>query len=935
MIAKTAMRLLCHLALFCLTPSLVVAAPPETALGEYREAKLAEGQFLRVAPPAWVTAIPVPAVLPSAEASTILLADTQFHWTDKTAAVFVHRATHANAASALQSLGQIEIDFNPEYQRIKLHALRILRGDTLIDKLSDAKVRFLERELGLENSIYTGTVTALILLEDIRVGDTLEIAYSTEGRNPVMGDKIADQASWEQLVPVQQRRISVQIPAERKLRYRFIGGDEQTTRVTPRESVSGGQREMVFEQFDIKPLRLEGAYTPWYQPASWVQFSEYENWNQVAQWGAGLFVTPQPQSAEFERLVASLKAEPIAAKRVIAALNYVQAEIRYTSVSLGENSHRPATPDEVLKRRYGDCKDKALLLVSLLRAVGIQAEPTLASLRNMRGFGLWLPSPDVFDHAIAHVKLDGHDYWLDATALQRTENLATLGQVLGLSEVLIASPNSWSLSTLALPSPEQYANEIRQIVRQERFGEPAELESVQITRGLQAEYYRRAFAEIPRDTIHKSFLDEMRRIYPDAEWAGDIEIDDDRNANRLQIRSRFKLAKFAARNDDGWAMFHRPLNIGTFFAPPQSTKRRAPYALAYPLNSRFHFEVHLPEGVSMIGNDRTKTVRDAYFSAKQTRRETGNVAEADYELVTLKPEVPAADMETFSADLRKAVEQFRTGLYVGDDEIHKASYAKLSAEEAFAKTQQDRLKQKIEKLSGAIDKGLLSGSDLAYAYTERASARSILGDAAGAKTDIEHALQASPDQESTLSTRGEILFHDAEFEKSLASFTRALSLGGDPADVYYRRAINYVMLGRYPEALADLQKAIDSDSDEERIPYQLLWYALTAARAGQPLPESIRTKMRQDSHGHWPRPLLGMFGGETSPGDVLSTLQAKKGDERLLQACEAHFFIGEYHLGKGDTASAKKAFEASLQTRAILYIEYDAAKHELKRIAAN
>jgi len=844
----------------------------------------------------------------------------------------VHRATKVNEASALQSLGQVDIDFNPEYQVLKLHALRILRGTEVIDRLADSKVRFLERELGLENSIYTGVVTALIVLEDLRVGDTLEFSYSTEGRNPVMGDRITERASWEQLVPVQHRRVSLLMPAKREVHYRFIGGADEANQVEPRVNTVGNMREMIFEQFDIKPVRPEGAYTPWYQPLAWLQFSEYDSWSQVAQWGAGLFEAPQPDSAEFKRIVADLEKLKEPAQQVMSALNFVQSEIRYTSISLGENSHRPTLPDEVLRHRYGDCKDKALLMVALLRAVGIHAKPVLASLQYRRELDQWLPSPDVFDHAIVNVELDGVDYWLDATAYQQADNIETLGQLHGLSEVLVADAEVSKLSHIELPPPEQNENDLRQVVRLADFKGGAELESVYATRGLLAEYFRQLFAMVPRETVHKVFLDEMRQIYPDAEWIGDIVVEDNRDENRLVIRSRFKLPKFAEKSGSGWMLLYRPSNIRSFFALPRSTRRQAPYALAYPLKATFHFEAYLPKDVSVLSNDSTRTVRNSYFLMKQTRREKGNVAEADYELATFKPEVPAGDMESFTADLRKVREEFRTLFFIADDEIHKGAYAQMSPEEAFAAAQKERLKQKVDAISKMIDGGKLSGSDLAYAYSERASARSFLGDETGARSDIKHALKLGPDQKSPLTVSGELYFHDANFEKSLESYTKVLSIGGDPADIYYRRGINYVMLGRYPEALKELQKAVDVDTDEERVPYHLLWYAIASTRSGQTIPSPMQERMNQSASGHWPRPLLGMFGGSLSPDEVLTSLKAKSREEQLLNSCEAHFFIGEYHLANGDMDSAKRSFEQSIGTNAILYIEYEASQHELKRL---
>jgi tetratricopeptide (TPR) repeat protein len=90
------------------------------------------------------------------------------------------------------------------------------------------------------------------------------------------------------------------------------------------------------------------------------------------------------------------------------------AEVKYTGIEFGEASIVPRTPAEVFERRYGDCKDKALLLAALLRAAGIPADVALLD----AGFGADI-DPDVpgfgsFDHAIVYVP-GPKPLWIDAT----------------------------------------------------------------------------------------------------------------------------------------------------------------------------------------------------------------------------------------------------------------------------------------------------------------------------------------------------------------------------------------------------------------------------------------------------------------------------------------------------------------------------------------
>ncbi len=78
----------------------------------------------------------------------------------------------------------------------------------------------------------------------------------------------------------------------------------------------------------------------------------------------------------------------------------------------------PRPLKEIEKSRYGDCKDLAMLVTSLLRALKLDAHVALVR----RGENPWgnepdynLPATNHFNHAIVSVKDGGKTYWLDAT----------------------------------------------------------------------------------------------------------------------------------------------------------------------------------------------------------------------------------------------------------------------------------------------------------------------------------------------------------------------------------------------------------------------------------------------------------------------------------------------------------------------------------------
>ena len=111
------------------------------------------------------------------------------------------------------------------------------------------------------------------------------------------------------------------------------------------------------------------------------------------------------------------------AEKEAAIVDYLDREVRYTGIEFGEAAIVPHDPAETLAKKYGDCKDKATLLVVMLRAAGIPAYVALLSVESRMDVPADLPGMGMFDHAIVYVP-GKNPIWIDAT-----DRYAQLGQI--------------------------------------------------------------------------------------------------------------------------------------------------------------------------------------------------------------------------------------------------------------------------------------------------------------------------------------------------------------------------------------------------------------------------------------------------------------------------------------------------------------------------
>ena len=876
--------------------------------------------------PPWAELVEMPPPDPTL-ALQVRLADTQYRIGESTQ-TFVRRALTVNSAAALSSAGQLEIRFIPQYQNVALHAVRVHRGANVLDRRSDAAIRYLQRERDLERGVYSGEVTASILVNDLRVGDTLELAYTITGQNPVFDGYFADVSSWDVGFQPRLRRVVLMHPDNRRIAYR-LNGDTSLGNVEPQISTANGIRRVLFEERNLHRIEPEPGLPPGSEPYRWLQMSEFSSWQELAVWAAGLFKVEETPGAELKSIVDRLAKVSDKEDQIEAALRFVQNEVRYFSVSLGESSHRPASPNSVLERRFGDCKDKSLLLITILKALGVEARPVLLKASSRRTFDKLLPSPLLFDHAIVEVRTDSGTYFLDPTRLGQFGRLATMGQAHDGAHVLIAAPGTSELVTIETPKAGQPGrNELIEKVVLPRLDSEAQLESTQIWYGVHAESLRLLLERLPISQLGRSLTQEIESRYPGAALKGDPVISDDRINNVLKIAVTLTVPAIAKEENGNWFIRFTAVNMQGALAPVPPSARKAPMAMPkYPFVALYTFEAQLPPEVGQIADPQSWSIKDKHFIYHQSTYFRGNQFKSRTELSVVAPVVASADLATYA---KSVTDTSRTGLNIV---VIPKSLIKPGA----TKTPQDvgdrmaaQAKQTIDLATKAITTAKLSGKDLADAYCLRSMNYSSLSAHAKAFADADKAIAITPE---SASCRGYAHLFAGQFEKADADYSRAVAGKNDDEGNFLERGIVRLYAGRLEAARDDFTRAANTDKQEKRVVGEL-WLAATQLRLGQPLPPDLVKHAAESPRGEWPRPALAMLAGIIQPQEMLEVLAQKSGDDLKMAQSEGYFFLGQYYLAKGEIADARAYFEKARAQNVIIYLEHIGAGFELKRLAA-
>jgi transglutaminase-like putative cysteine protease len=306
-------------------------------------------------------------------------------------------------------------------------------------------------------ALYADSMVRALTFIGLVPGATLEYSYEQELGNLFYLPRRFD---LQEEIPARLKTLSLTAPAASMPRVAVVGAQPEYTHeerdglVTQRWTVRdvGGIRQ----EPNLPPLADIVPHIGLYPRR--IAWSGYDV--DAADWaGIGRFywtlardrLSPSPEvAAEARRLSAG---RPTPEEKTRALFEFVQGRINYVEISLDIGGYQPHANGDVLKYRYGDCKDKATLLIAMLRAVDLDALPVLIRTRDAGLLDRDNPGL-VFNHAI--VAIPGPDGYL---FLDPTDTVTPYGDLpwmdQGVSVVIVKPDGSGELGETPLLAPER------------------------------------------------------------------------------------------------------------------------------------------------------------------------------------------------------------------------------------------------------------------------------------------------------------------------------------------------------------------------------------------------------------------------------------------------------------------------------------------------
>lgn len=607
-----------------------------------------------IAPPeSWVCDSPTPPLTPTPAGDIsygydYLLLDRQVNVRE--ASAYEHNVYRITSEGSLQSGASMTWSFDPAYETLVLHHLRIIRDGEVRERLTKDLIKVIQQERDLDRHMLNGRLTALAVLDDIRVGDVVDYAYTKRGANPVFAGKFMDSLSTGWSVPVRHQRIRITSPTGSP----FFHRSEGTAPFTLTTLENGRDTVRTWEARDLPVITAESDVPNWFSPYPWLQFSEYASWADVAAWAVPLYAIPDPLPPSVAEQALKLTKDAAGPEaKTLALLQFVQQEIRYLGLELGSGTHRPTPPDEVLARRFGDCKDKALLFCTLMRAIGLDAYPALLNTSYRDHIAGWLPSPYAFDHVIACIPRGEGFWWVDPTLTHQQGGPLRRGFP-NYQLALIVRPGTQALTTVNQPEGARRHVQIDERFDVTSFDAPARLHVVTRYSGLSADSMRSYLGQTAAAQISKDYVNYYASAYPDVTADGPVTWRDDADTNTVTVEENYTVPNLWKKERNGTflkAEFY-PKAISEYATLPETRVRTMPLRLSHPLDVRLVTHVHLPEDWKVTPAD--NTVESSAFRAQDRISLDGHrIVSMVYTWETRSDHVPVEKMASHLSALER------------------------------------------------------------------------------------------------------------------------------------------------------------------------------------------------------------------------------------------------------------------------------------------
>jgi hypothetical protein len=469
----------------------------------------------------------------------------------------LYKVLNADGAKTLQSL---TFGYDPLSAYVEVKAMKVLRAAGTVETVPLDTIRDYPAPA---RAIYWGAREIIIPAGRLEPGDGVWVktyqkgfTYALLGSGtderyvPPMKGHYYDIVPFYADVPVLLKNYQITLPLTKKLQFEMYNGQARHY-----VHLRDDQALYFWEVKDILPFKGEADMVDLSDVAPKLLLSTSPDWQAKSLWFYK--VNEDYGSFEFDKEIKD-KADEIVRgaktdwEKIARLTHWVAEEIRYSGISMGEGEgytlHKGAM---TFRDRCGVCKDKAGMLITMLRAAGFVSYPAM----TMAGSRIDRIPADQFNHSVTLVKVDGRYHLLDPTWVPGVRELWSSAEQ--QQEYLMGVPEGADLQSTPLSPAEKHFIRYR---FDSVIGSDGSLRgSVEVTAEGQSDSgLRRMFTRYPIPLWPNELQKEFFRLHPDARISNLVFPDPYDLSKPMRIRFQIRIPGYLKKGaGSAWV---RPLS---------------------------------------------------------------------------------------------------------------------------------------------------------------------------------------------------------------------------------------------------------------------------------------------------------------------------------------------------------------------------------------
>jgi tetratricopeptide (TPR) repeat protein len=313
------------------------------------------------------------------------------------------------ADAGVKEFALLNFTYTSANEVVDVDYVRVRKPDGTVISTPDYNIQDMPADITRAAPVYSDIHEKHVAVKGLGVGDVLEYQIRYRVLKPQIPGHFWFEYSFTKSAIIKYEQLEISVPKEKYVKV-------VSPEVKPEVKDEGARRVYRWTASNLKRQEKDPAEIPKRTaPDPSVQITTFASWEDVGRWYGGLQKDPLQVTPAIQAKAAELtKGLSTDEEKIRAIYNYVSLRFHYIGLSFGIGRYQPHAADDVLGNEYGDCKDKHILLASLLKAAGYDGWPAL--IHSTRKLNADVPSPAQFDHLITVVPSGGKLTWLDTTA---------------------------------------------------------------------------------------------------------------------------------------------------------------------------------------------------------------------------------------------------------------------------------------------------------------------------------------------------------------------------------------------------------------------------------------------------------------------------------------------------------------------------------------